>query len=108
MAPSPTAPATTACTSSTRSSPATSPPPRTRAAALSGLTSRPNLLVVLERGDEVAWKSVRNLQDVHVLVADQLNTYDVLCADDVVFTQGAFDAFVSAHTKGSATEENEK
>ena len=34
-------------------------------------------------------------QDVHVLVADQLNTYDVLCADDVVFTQGAFDAFVA-------------
>ena len=66
------------------------------------------MLVVLERGDEVTWKSVRNLQDVHVLVVGQLNTYDVLCADDVVFTKGAFDAFVSAHTQGSTTEETEK
>ena len=67
-------------------------------AGLSGLTTRPNLLVVLERGDEVAWKSVRNLEGVHVLAADQLNTYDVLCADDVVFTKTAFDAFVAAAT----------
>jgi large subunit ribosomal protein L4 len=37
---------------------------------------------------------VRNLGSVHVLMADQLNTYDVLCADDVVFTRGALDAFV--------------
>jgi large subunit ribosomal protein L4 len=64
-------------------------------AGLADLTSRPNLLVVLERGDEVTWRSVRNLQDVHVLAVDQLNTYDVLCADDVVFTRGAFDAFVA-------------
>ena len=67
-------------------------------AGLSELTSRPNLLLVLERGDEVSWKSARNLEGVHVLAADQLNTYDVLCADDVVFTQGAFDAFVTAAT----------
>jgi large subunit ribosomal protein L4 len=67
-------------------------------AGLSGLTTRPNLLVVLERGDEVSWKSVRNLEGVHVLAADQLNTYDVLCADDVVFTKSAFDAFVAAAT----------
>jgi len=70
-------------------------------AGLSGLTDRPNLLVVLERGDQVSWKSVRNLEGVHVLAADQLNTYDVLCADDVVFTQGAFDAFVAAASKSS-------
>jgi large subunit ribosomal protein L4 len=71
--------------------------PTTKGAAevLAGLTDRKNLLVVLERGDEVTWKSVRNLEDVHVLAVDQLNTYDVLCADDVVFTQGAFDAFVA-------------
>ncbi|HEU4332184.1 MAG TPA: 50S ribosomal protein L4 [Lapillicoccus sp.] len=70
-------------------------------ANLAELTTRPNLLVVLERGDELTWKSVRNLQDVHVLAVDQLNTYDVLCADDVVFTQGAFDAFVAAASKGN-------
>ena len=69
------------------------------AALLAGLTERPNLLVVLERGDEVAFKSVRNLQNVHVLVADQLNTYDVLCADDIVFTQAALDAFVAGPVK---------
>ena len=47
----------------------------------------------------MAFKSVRNLQNVHVLVADQLNTYDVLCADDIVFTQAALDAFVAGPVK---------
>src|SRR4029079_4654278 len=65
-------------------------------AGLSGLTSRPNLLLVLERGDEGSWERASNLHAVPALAADQLNTYDVLCADDVVFTQGAFDAFVTA------------
>jgi large subunit ribosomal protein L4 len=68
-------------------------------ALLAGLTERKNLLVVLARGDEVSMKSVRNLENVHVLVADQLNTYDVLCADDIVFTQAAFDAFVAGPVK---------
>ena len=54
---------------------------------------------MLTRDDEVAFKSVRNLADVHVLVADQLNTYDVLCADDIVFTQAALDAFVAGPAK---------
>ena len=66
---------------------------------LAGLTERPNLLVVLTRDDDVSLKSVRNLSNVHVLVADQLNTYDVLCADDVVFTQAALDAFVAGPVK---------
>ena len=68
-------------------------------ALLAGLTERPNLLVVLTRDDEVSFKSVRNLQNVHVLVADQLNTYDVLCSDDIVFTQAALDAFVAGPVK---------
>ncbi|EWT03023.1 50S ribosomal protein L4 [Intrasporangium oryzae NRRL B-24470] len=75
------------------------PSAKAAAAVLAGLTERPNLLVVLERGNEVALKSVRNLQNVHVLVADQLNTYDVLCADDIVFTQAALDAFVAGPVK---------
>ncbi|KRE43051.1 50S ribosomal protein L4, sunset domain variant [Knoellia sp. Soil729] len=62
---------------------------------LAGLTERKNMLVVLDRSDIVSMKSVRNLDNLHVIVADQLNTYDVLCADDVVFTQAAFDAFVA-------------
>jgi large subunit ribosomal protein L4 len=60
---------------------------------LTGLTERRNLLVVLDRSDIVSLKSVRNLADVHVLAVDQLNTYDVLCADDVVFTKAAYEAF---------------
>ncbi|AXG14182.1 50S ribosomal protein L4 [Intrasporangium calvum] len=79
-------------------------------ALLAGLTDRPNLLVVIERGDEVAFKSVRNLPNVHVLVADQLNTYDVLCADDIVFTQAALDAFVAGPVKAdkAAVQEDSK
>ena len=69
-------------------------------ATLSGLTERTGFLVVLARGDEVTLKSVRNLEHVHVLTADQLNTYDVLCAEDIVFTQAAFDAFVAGPVKG--------
>jgi large subunit ribosomal protein L4 len=53
------------------------------------------VLVVLERSDEIGWKSLRNVDNVHLLVHDQLNTYDVLCSDDVVFTEGALSAFVS-------------
>ena len=71
---------------------------------LTGLTERKNLLVVLTRDDEVSFKSVRNLENVHVLVADQLNTYDVLCADDIVFTQAALDAFVAGPAKAEKEE----
>ncbi|MGG5259542.1 50S ribosomal protein L4 [Phycicoccus avicenniae] len=69
--------------------------PSTKAARelFAGLTERPNLLVVLDRTDIVSMKSVRNLADVHVLAVDQLNTYDVLCADEVVFTQAAYETF---------------
>jgi large subunit ribosomal protein L4 len=75
--------------------------------ALSGLTERPNLLVVIDRADEVGMRSLRNLAAVHVLFVDQLNTYDVLCADDVVFTQAALEAFVSGATRGTGTTEEE-
>ena len=76
--------------------------PGTKAAAvaLARISSRPNVLLVLERADELTWKSVRNLSEVHALVVDQLNTYDVLCADDVVFTRGALDAFVAGPVRG--------
>ena len=64
------------------------PSSATAAAVLAGLTERTKFLVVLERGDQVGLLSVRNLAAVHVLAVDQLNTYDVLCADDIVFTRG--------------------
>jgi len=64
-------------------------------AALRSLTERKNLLVVIERANDVAALSVRNLENVHALYVDQLNTYDVLVSDDVVFTKAAFDALVN-------------
>jgi large subunit ribosomal protein L4 len=63
---------------------------------LSGIASSKHVLVVLERNDEVSLKSVRNIPTVHVLPYDQLNAYDVLVSDDIVFTKGAFDSFVAA------------
>ena len=71
------------------------PSTKTVAGVLGGISERKNLLVVIERGNDIAWKSVRNLTDIHVLSADQLNTYDVLCADDIVFTQAALEAFLA-------------
>ncbi len=62
-------------------------------AALRTLTERPHVLVVLDRDDMVAWLSLRNLPEVHLLTPDQLNTYDVLTCDDVVFTTGSYAAF---------------
>jgi large subunit ribosomal protein L4 len=66
---------------------------------LAALTDRRKVLVVIGRSDEVGAKSVRNLPGVHVLSPDQLNTYDVLEADDVVFSVEALDAYISAHSK---------
>ncbi len=69
------------------------PSAKAAAALLSGLSERRNVLVVLDRTDLVSMKSVRNLADVHVLAVDQLNTYDVLCADDILFTRAAYETF---------------
>jgi large subunit ribosomal protein L4 len=65
--------------------------PKTKdaAAALSALGTEGRVLVVLERSDEVAAKSFRNLPDVHVLHTGELNAYDVLLSDWVVFSQAA-------------------
>ncbi len=67
-------------------------------AVLEALTDRRHVLVVLEREDIAGAKSLRNAERVHVLTADQLNTYDVLVSDDVVFTRGALEAFLSRPT----------
>ena len=63
---------------------------------LNEIATSKHVLVVLERSDAVSYKSVRNIQTVHVLPFDQLNAYDVLVSDDIVFTKGAFDSFVAA------------
>ena len=67
------------------------------------LTDRKSVLVVLPREDVTAWKSVNNLPNVHTLTQDQLNTYDVLKADDVVFAVQALNDFIARN--GGAEEE---
>jgi large subunit ribosomal protein L4 len=72
------------------------PSTKAAAAALEGVTERKRLLLVVNRTDVVSQKSLSNLEHVHVLVSDQLNAYDVLCSDDVVFTRGALESFLES------------
>lgn len=74
--------------------------PSTKAAlkTLANASVRNHVLVVLRRGDEVGALSSRNLPNAHVLYADQLNTYDVMLSDDVVFTAGALEDFIASAT----------
>jgi large subunit ribosomal protein L4 len=85
------------------------PSTRNAVAALAGLSERRHVLVVAQRSDELTWKSLRNAAQVHLLLPDQLNTYDVLVSDDVVFTRGALDEFLAGpatgrSAKGAASE----
>ena len=70
--------------------------PSTKAAlaTLEGVTDARRVLVVLGLDDELNWLSLRNEPRVHLLEAGQLNTYDVLVADAVVFTKDALDEFL--------------
>lgn len=74
--------------------------PSTKAAvaAIAKVTDRRKVLLVLAREEEIAVKSVRNIADLHGLFPDQLNAYDVLVADDVLFTKAAYDQFVASKT----------
>ena len=82
--------------------------PSTKAAlaSLFELTTRRKFLVVLERTDSVTWLSLRNAPEVHIVAVDQLNTYDVLASDDVVFSKAAFDLFVAGGNTGAQEESN--
>ncbi|MGW0082695.1 50S ribosomal protein L4 [Streptomyces sp. NPDC003393] len=71
------------------------------------ISERKNLLLVADRSDEAAWLSARNLPQVHILEPGQLNTYDVLVSDDVVFTKAAFESFVAGPNKANDTEGSE-
>jgi large subunit ribosomal protein L4 len=77
--------------------------PSTKAAAtaLATIATSRHLLVVVERTDTLTWKSLRNVQSVHLLAPDQLNTYDVLVSDDLIFTEGALTAFLNGGTKST-------
>ena len=82
------------------------PSTKSAKAFLGTLTDRRNVLVVIGRTDEVGAKSVRNLPGVHIISPDQLNTYDVLKADDVVFSVEALNAYIE-HASDSKTAKQE-
>jgi len=65
---------------------------------LAYVSDRRHLLVVVRRDDDLGALSSRNLPSTHVLYADQVNTYDVMLSDDVVFTAAAFEDFVAQAT----------
>ena len=68
-------------------------------AALTPVTNNQFTTVVLSRENINEWMSVRNIPTVHVIFADQLNTYDVVTAQYVVFSKEGFEAFVAAKTE---------
>jgi large subunit ribosomal protein L4 len=78
------------------------PSTRTAAATLAKVAESRHVLVVAERADELTWKSLRNLPAVHLLEPGQLNTYDVLISDDVVFTQAALESFLGGPATGKS------
>jgi len=70
---------------------------------LASIASSKHVLIVTDRDDTLTLKSVRNVPTVHVITYDQLNAYDVLVSDDIVFTKSAFDGFVASKAKKEAT-----
>ena len=75
--------------------------PSTKAAiaAVRQFSTRKNLLVVVSRKEDIAWRSLRNADDLHLLVPDQLNAYDILKSDDVVFSEAAINDFLKGGRK---------
>jgi len=79
--------------------------PSTKAAlsAVRQFSDRKNLLVVVSRNEDLAWRSLRNADDLHLLVPDQLNAYDILKSDDVVFSEAAIKDFLKFKSTGKAS-----
>nr|WP_245160164.1 50S ribosomal protein L4 [Blastococcus sp. CT_GayMR20] len=77
--------------------------PKTKAAlaTLNAVTQAKRVLVVLDRDDVLNWVSLRNAPQVHLIEAGQLNTYDVLVADEVVFTETALAEYVEGRSGGA-------
>ena len=74
-------------------------------AALRNVVADRRVLVVVQRDDELTVKSLRNVASTHLIWVDQLNTYDVLVNDDVVFTAAALEDFLGS---GEPREEEAK
>ena len=69
--------------------------------AVRQFSDRKNVLVVLSRSEDAAWRSLRNADDLHLIVNDQLNAYDILVSDDVVFSENAIREFIAGPAKVS-------
>ena len=84
--------------------------PSTKAAvkAIEALNLEGGILVVLSRDESVSWLSLRNVPTVHVLSPDQLNTYDVLVCDHVLFTSAALENFLAGPATGKAVKATAK
>ena len=70
--------------------------------ALAKVTTTDKVLVVIHRDEDLAWLSLRNAVSVHAIAVDQLNAYDVLVNDEVLFTEAAFDAYVAGPVSGKS------
>jgi large subunit ribosomal protein L4 len=79
-----------------------SPSTKAAKAALSALGLEGNVLIAIDRADDVSALSLRNVPDVHLIYVDQLNTYDVLVSDQVLFTSAGLDAFLAGPTTGKS------
>jgi large subunit ribosomal protein L4 len=79
------------------------PSTKDASAMLAKVSGAKNVLVVAERTDGITWPSLRNVSAVHLIEPGQLNTYDVLVSDDVIFTQSALEAFIAGPVKGKAS-----
>ena len=84
------------------------PSTKTARKALAAVSTAKNILVVLGRDDVVGWLSLRNVPEVHLLTAGQLNTYDVLVSDDVVFTREALEEFLDGARPTAARSETQQ
>jgi large subunit ribosomal protein L4 len=73
-------------------------------AAVRQFSDRKNLLVVVSRTEDIAWRSLRNSENLHLIVNDQINAYDVLKSDDVVFTEKAIREFITKPATSVARE----
>jgi large subunit ribosomal protein L4 len=76
------------------------PKTKTALATLNSVTQAKRVLIVLDRDDVLNWVSLRNAPQVHLIEAGQLNTYDVLVSDEVVFTETALAEYIAGPAKG--------
>ncbi|MEI6763537.1 MAG: 50S ribosomal protein L4 [Actinomycetes bacterium] len=79
-----------------------SPSTQAAIAAVRQFTDRKNILVVLSRSEDLAWRALRNADDTHLIVNDQLNAYDILVADDLVFSESAIREYIAGPVKQAA------